>query len=148
MCGTEGGATRAHAVLVWNRMGGGNRVDSRWQRFRGPRSHEQSPVMECGHSGHECARHRQSRFADGEEVDGGRRRVGENAPGERPVHEQGRIGRGNRGPDDLPEIGAKCRERNGQWAFAGSDQADNPVSTSISRRRRLTTCSPFCCAQR
>ena len=104
--------------------------------------------METGNSGGERSCHRQSRFADGEEVDGGRRRVGENAPGERPVHEQGRIGRGNRGPDDLPEICAKRRERDGQWAFAGSDQADNPVSTSISRRRRLTTCSPFCCAQR
>ena len=103
--------------------------------------------MERRDCGDERTCHRQRRFADGEKVGGERRRVVEDAPGERPVDEQGRIGGGNRGRNDVPEIGAKRGERNRQWAFAGSDQADNPVSTSISRRRRLTTCSPFCCAQ-
>ena len=104
--------------------------------------------METGNRGGERSCHRQSRFPDGEHVHRERRRLGEDASGDCPVDEHGGIGGGNRLPDDVPEICAKRRERDGQWAFAGSDQADNPVSTSISRRRRLTTCSPFCCAQR
>jgi hypothetical protein len=39
-------------------------------------------------------------------VDGWRRRVGEDAPGECPIDEQGGIGGGNRRRDDVPEIGA------------------------------------------
>jgi hypothetical protein len=81
-------------------------------------------------------------------VEGERRRVAEDALGERAAYEPRRIDSGNRGPDDVAEVRAKRRERNLQWTFAGSDQAESPVSTSISRNRRLTSCSPFCCAQR
>ena len=103
--------------------------------------------MGSGNCRNERSCHGQGSFANGEHVNRTWRRGGKDAAGERPAHEQGCVGPGNRCGDDEPEIGAKRRERLCQWAFAGSDQADNPVSTSISRRRRLTTCSPFCCAQ-
>ena len=128
-------------------MRGENRVEPGWPGVSDPRRHNQTARVESWDRGHERTCHGHSRFADGEHVGGERRRVGEDAPGECPVQEQAGIGPGDRGGDDVPEIGAKPGERNRQWAFAGSDQADNPVSTSISRRRRLTTCSPFCCAQ-
>jgi len=70
------------------------------------------------------------------------------ARGERLAHEQAGVGSGNSGRNDLPEVGPKRGERSGQWDFLGSDQADNPVSTSILRNRRLTTCSPSCWAHR
>ena len=87
-------------------------------------------------------------LADGDDVGDAGRRVAEHAAGEGSVDEQAGIGASDRGTDNLQEVGAKRGERTGQWAFLGSDQADRPVSTSILRKRRLTICSPFCCAQR
>ena len=127
-------------------MGREDRLEPGWHPVSTPRRDDQAAPVQSGNRRHEGTGHGQGSFANGEHVKRNVRRGGKDAPGQRPVHEQGRVGPGNRGGYDEPEIGAKRRERSGQWAFAGSDQADNPVSTSISRRRRLTTCSPFCCA--
>ena len=93
-------------------------------------------------------RHRHGGFADGEHIADTDVLAAGEATSDGAVNERTSIRAGDRGIDDLAEVLAKRGGRNGQWAFLGSDQAERPVSTSILRSSRLTTCSPFCCAHR
>jgi len=136
-----------HAALIGHGMGRGDRSHGKGQRSLDLRGNEQPGPRWRGCCGDKGARHWQCRLADRQDVRRTRGNVLDCAS-HRPAHQQACIGGGNRRVDDLPEVGAKRGKRSGQWDFLGSDHADSPVSTSIFRNRRLTTCSPPCWAHR